>query len=110
MFKLFALAAAVVSLQACGVAQAQDNARTQEESVTLKTEPGERVQRTEPGAQGLAAGASCTGDDGSTCTCGSGVACISTSSGCCCGCSVTTEEQSAAAPAQNAPTRSPQAR
>ncbi|MCY1041901.1 hypothetical protein OV208_11305 [Corallococcus sp. bb12-1] len=109
MLKLFALAAAVVSLQACGVAEAQDNARPPEESVTLNTEPGEAVRRTEPGAQGIQAPAKCEGDDGSTCGCAPGVICIATGGGCCCGCSVTTE-QTAATPDQNAPAGSTQAR
>ncbi|RKG80454.1 hypothetical protein D7V88_27435 [Corallococcus terminator] len=109
MLKLFALAAAVVSLQACGVAEAQDNAQPPEESVTLKTQPGESVQRTDPGAPGRLAAAECKGDDGSSCSCGPGVACISTSGGCCCGCSVTTE-QTATSPGQGAPTGSTQAR
>ncbi|RYZ46037.1 MAG: hypothetical protein EOO72_02865 [Myxococcaceae bacterium] len=109
MLKLLALTVAVVSLQACGVAEAQNNAQFQEESVTLQTQPGESVQRTEPGAQGRLAAAECKGDDGSSCSCGPGVACISTSGGCCCGCAVTTE-QTATTPNPTAPTGSPQNR
>ncbi|CAM3550459.1 hypothetical protein G4177_32340 [Corallococcus sp. ZKHCc1 1396] len=109
MLKLLALTVAMVSLQACGVAEAQNNAQSPEESVTLQTQPGEAVRRTEPGAQGIQAPTKCEGDDGSTCGCAPGVICIATGGGCCCGCSVTTE-QTAATPGQNAPTGSPQNR